>query len=190
MKKIEFVAFGVVLVLLLAIVPIVSYSVNPPKIIVSDEKNKDIVPSEVKDFKTEMVVSGTFGDTAPPLKVILTVREIFHTGLYIIKVSVKNLGNKRLSLGIPPTKGGFIVYNESGKEVYHAPEYTILTMTRFVLRPYQHKTLFMRIWDVKSLGVPDITFPTKYTIYGFMFGYEYNGEQYPSIESFPITIYP
>lgn len=126
-------------------------------------------------------------DDEPSLKVILKVRGLFpRLGLrwYLIGVSVKNLDNREVTLGVGRPAGGFVIYNESGKEIYRKPEYTIKVLNSLSLRPHQRKTLYLGIWNMRW------QIAEKYVVYGVMYGYEYKGETYLSIESDPVTIYP
>jgi len=120
----------------------------------------------------------------PPLKVDLRMRKIL-PGLFIIKVSVVNLGNKTLSLKTSINKGGFIVCDARGEEIYHKPDgYTILILTVFKLLPFQHKTIYRGILNIRSV--------LRYTEYavvsGFFSAYEYNGHRYPAVNSSPRII--
>ena len=126
-------------------------------------------------------------DDEPSLNITLKVWELFprlDLRWYLIGVSVKNLDNRRLTLGVRSPAGGFVIYNESGTEIYRKPEYTILTINGLSLKPQQRKILYLGIWNMRW------QIAEKYVVYGVMYGYEYRGETYPSIESDPVTIYP
>jgi hypothetical protein len=126
-------------------------------------------------------------DDEPSLNVTLKVWELFprlDLRWYLIGVSVKNLDNRWLTLGVGRPAGGFVIYNESGTEIYRKPEYTIQVLNGLSLGPHQRKTLYLGIWNMRW------QIAEKYVVYGVMYSYEYKGETYPSIKSDPVTIYP
>lgn len=120
-------------------------------------------------------------NTSLPIKV--TVKVLRGLRLCFIRVSVVNLENKHLTLDTRSPGGGFVVYNSDGKEICRKPNCTIMMLYPISLKPHQRKILFRGIWIVPNVW-------KMYTIYGELFAYRYKEENYPSLKSSPVTIYP
>lgn len=159
-------------------------------------------------FASSAVALNTTDDTAPPVKVVLEMwkldpfkitkinasRWYVGSGWYFVRVSIKNLCDERITLGVAKPAGGFVVYDWmwwlTWNILYQKPRNPIiLILVRLTLRPHQTKVINFGLWNTEWHR--DVN-PNGYhlIIQGFLYGFEYNGKTYPYTTSRPICIKP